>query len=795
MILGSMHYEKLCMSRSFNFSPGSGAEKDPPVVTGLALDGNRVFIVAGGRLRIWDPETRVALNGGGVVIPKLERLRLDKRGILWGVVSAVKEKLTSIPVTLSGEADADHPLGDALSTAGDAVYWKDGTGPAALTIDLGGSAKPAIIRFNGGGANVFLAGVRIEGASTVNGEWTKLSTIGAEPGWWPETVVHLDERPWAFLRLSGDKGMGVRALQVQVRTPEIPGAVVAFHQSGKPLTKLPDVNAPVGLAYDPTADRLLVFNDDADQQIHAFTHLEGPPRRDATWMNGGRFGVAGGLASAQGVFGPQRFDLVRGLGLDASGNLAVFSVGHTGISQSRLESYAPDGRRMWDMKGLAFLDMAETDPGDTATAWSATIRYRREANGRDGQGWTAVGNTLDHVAYPEDPRLHGLVAQVMGVRRIAGKPFLFLTTQYSDIVAVYRFNANGIAVPCAYFAARPGGSVYPLNAPAGGSWLAWNDHNGDGRFQAEEWRAGANLGLNPFTVDASGGIWFCDPRAKVIRHIPAAPTLDAHGCPRWPLISERAIPFPAVFDDINQAKGLEVAPDGKTIFIFGFNAALPMTSQSNLPVGRMVVRYDLSAAVPRVTHQVAVPYDVALSVGSKPDQIVATSIAGEYLFLGYGRRMDVLVLRTADLSPVGHIEPGSQTQRPIFDGPSELIAAIDGVEYDIFMPQYLGNATTHVRWSPSMTKYLPAPDAFAAKRVGTSSVLTWQATTGVSGWRIEQQKLLSDGWGKWTEIARVKADVHSWAEPSFATACGYRIRAEGDAGVVSDWSVSRWLRE
>ena len=775
--------------RVYVFDPN----KDAPPVRGLAIAGDTVFISAGGRLVAWDLKAGATLNGTGVAIPNLERMRLDKRGLIWGVVSAKKSEFISVPVTVSGEADADHPVTDALQRKGDEVHWKDGTGPAALTVDLGAELKPAILRFSGAGNNVALEGARIEGAASVDGPWTTLTTIGREPGWWPETVVHLDERHWRHLRLVRDKGMGLRGLQVQVRSTPTPGAVVAITTDGRQVATVPGINEPVGLTYDAQADRLLVFNDDADQQIHAFTGLEGTPRRDTTWMKGGTFGAKGGLTGAKGVFGPARFDLVRGLGVDAAGNLSVFSVGHTGMSQSRLESFDPKGKQRWEMKGLAFLDMVDTDPGDTATAFSTTVRYQRNPKGRDGTGWTAVGSTLDHQRYPEDPRLHGLAAQVMGVRRIAGKPFLFLTTQYSDKLAIYRFDADGIAVPCAFFASMPGGTM-PPQAPAGGSWQVWNDTNGDGRFQADEWRSGANLGLNPFTVDAVGGVWFNDPRAKALRHIPAEKTLDAHGSPRWPAASERAIPFPAVFDDINLVKGVEVAPDGTAAFVFGYNQAHPMTLQSDHPVGRLVVRYDLTGATPTVTHQAELPYDVEFTPGAAHDQIAATSIAGDYLFVGYGRRMDVLALRCADLKAVGRLEPGPQTCRPIFDGPSELIAAKDGSDYDIFVPQYLGNATTHLRWSPNLTTFVPTPTGLSVTRAATGPALTWAAQDGLTQWRIERRDLLSDGWGTWMQVATVPAGTTAWNDPKAPATCGYRLRAEGPAGALSDWSMTRWLR-
>jgi hypothetical protein len=130
-------------------------------------------------------------------------------------------------------------------------------------------------------------------------------------------------------------------------------------------------------------------------------------------MQEGRFGARGGLSATKGEFGPARFDLVRGIAVDSQGNLNVFNVGGTGSSQSRLESYAPDGTRRWEMKGLAFLDAVQPDPGDTNTAYSALTKYVRDTRGRDGDGWRAAGTTVDRFANTQDPRVHGNLGHIM----------------------------------------------------------------------------------------------------------------------------------------------------------------------------------------------------------------------------------------------------------------------------------------------------------------------------------------------------------------------------------------------
>jgi hypothetical protein len=767
------------------------ADKDAPWGSGVVLTGDIAHVSSGGKLYAIDlVENKVI--GDPVAIPPLERMRRDKRGVFWGVVSSKPEEFTTLPVTVSGDGEEGHPATDALRNEGDNVHWLDKTGSAALVIDLQQEARPAIVRFNGAAWGVNLVGAKISGAASAEGPWTELFTFEYEMKWWPETVVTLDERPWRYLRISSDQSAALRSLQVQVRTPPVPGAVIGVDDQGREVARLPDMDRPVGLDYDAANDRLLVFNNDTDQQIHAFNQLAAKPQRDTGWMQQGRFGAKGGLGSAKGVFGPARFDLVRGIAVDGKGNLNVFGVGGTGMSQSRLESYAPDGSPLWDMKGLAFLDAVETDPGDTNTAYSALTKYVRDPNGRDGDGWRAVSTTVDRFANPQDPRVHGNLAHIMGVRRIADKPILFVTSQYSNPMAAYRFDKDGIAVPSAFFVNVGGGRTFPPNQPTGSGWKMWQDANGDGLFQVNEWRVGAELMLHYFTVDSSGGVWFVDPRAKGIRHLGIAAGLDAHGSPTWPQNLERLYPAPAAFPDPGQMRGLEVSPDGKALFVFGFTPELPNVLGMNHPLGRLLVRYEITGTGLVETHRAIIPYDLTITAGTPKDQSYASSIAGDFLFIGYERHMDTLVLRHSDLSPVGRLPIGPQSQCPIYDGPSEFIATKVGARYEFFMSMYTGNATTQLTWDPSVTKRLDTPADPTGTRAGATVTLAWATIPGATAWQIERRSLLPDGWGPWQSMG--KAKELSWTDGKAPAVSAYRIRAEGADKQLSDWSKTVWMR-
>ena len=778
---------ELASGRRIRYQEG----KDVPWATGVALDGDIAYVSADGKLYTLDLNAN-KMVGEPVAMPALERLRRDRRGNLWGVVQAKGMEYVSLPISVSGDGEVDHPATDALRNENDNIHWMDKSGPAALVIDLKREAKPALLRFSGAGWDVSLRGAHVSGSASADGPWIDLTAFTHEMGWWPESVVTLDERPWRYLRITSDKPMALRALQVQVRQAEVPGAVIGITTKGQEIARLPGITHPIGLEYDTVNDRLLVFDNDANQQIHAFTHLADKPQRDVTWMEKGRLGVAGGLRANKGIYGPARFDLVRGIALDGAGNVNVFSVGGTGTSQSRLESYAPNGARLWEMKGLAFLDAVETDPGDPTTAYSALTRYVRDPQGRDGDGWRAVGTTLDRFAHQQDPRVHGNLGHVMGVRRIAGKPFLFVTSQYSDPLAVYRFDEAGIAVPCAFFCSLGGGRTFPPNEPYGYAWKMWNDTNGDGLFQANEWRVGEQLAMHYFTVASNGNVWFVDPRSKGIRCLGVAPALDAHGSPTWPAALERLHPTPAAFSAADRIGGLEIAPDGKALFVVGFTQELPNVIGRNHPLGRLLVRYAISEKSLVETHRTVLPYACEITPGAINDQGYSSSIAGDFLFIGYEMRMDTLVLRHSDLTPVGRLGIGPQSQCPIYDGPSELIATKVGQRYELFMSMYTGNSTTQLTWDPTVTKRIASPGKAVGLRAGSSVTLSWPVIPGVSGWQIERRDLLPDGWGIWKAVGTSKESQFSDAKAP--TVAGYRVRAVGASGVLSDWSATEWMR-
>jgi len=788
--------------------PGSGRHitfatgKDAPMVTGLAIDEAKDRIYAAdksGQVRVFTMSTSKPIEGAGFRAVRPGQMRLDAEGNLWLIEKPLEAEFEVIAAVSFGSEPAEvrgklRAVTNAVSAAGEESYFQAKGPQGFIGLEFPNAEPLRLLRFSGAGWASEMAGAKVQGSSTGrDGPWTDLNKIAVEPRGWPETWLQLDGRAWRAVRIVGGK-IGLRGLTASRRTEPQPGSVLRFSPEGKLFATITDVAQPLGLACDLKNNRVLIFDNGPAQQIVAFREQAGAWKLDASFGKNGRLGQAGGLAAAKGELGPLRFELARGLGLDASGNLYVFNVGASGHSQSRLESYQPDGTLRWRMNGMAFLDSADLDPATPDEAWSNTMRYRRDPQGTDGDGWRAVATTIDKARFPDDPRLHGMAGQVLGVRRIGGKRFLFTTTQGGDPVSVFRFenDASNTAIPCAFISGRHQDKAWPPHQPAGGGAWLWRDANGDGQFDATEFEKGAELTMSPFTVDVRGDLWSASNGQ--IQCLSAEEKLDTHGIPVWSLANRANYKVPPIFADGGEVRRLAPAPDRGTVFAFGFTRDLTNRVGHNHPLGAQAVRLRRQGDQLVETHRAVLPYDVDLA-GAAHDQAYVATAAGDYVFIGYEQRMTVLVLRASDLGVVGRIDIGPQSQTPIFDGPPELIVSRRGEDYVLFMPQYTGNATTVLTWKPDDKIWLPPPADLQAKRVEKTVELSWKAATGTTGWSIERRTLVPTGWSAWSKAGTAEAQTTAWRDSAAsASAAAYRVRALGQKGAASDWSKSSYVR-
>ena len=100
--------------------------------------------------------------------------------------------------------------------------------------------------------------------------------------------------------------------------------------------------------------------------------------------------------------------------------------------------------------------MADVDPVHDTQVLTKEERFELDYRRPRGQEWAYRGYTVHRFRYPEDPRLH-IWSACAWVRRIEGRPFLFVNDMNGEHLQIYRWgdDASGvIAVPSGLFAKR-----------------------------------------------------------------------------------------------------------------------------------------------------------------------------------------------------------------------------------------------------------------------------------------------------------------------------------------------------
>jgi len=155
---------------------------------------------------------------------------------------------------------------------------------------------------------------------------------------------------------------------------------------------------------------------------------------------------------------------------------------------------------------------------------------------------------------------------MLGIRRIAGKRFMYLGTMTGSMVAVYRFEdeaSSEIAVQCAYLCLQDKNLGPNDISPLHPTWdpnetnrrnrWAWRDSTGDGHFSNtaefviwENW-TGYSQGVD---IDDNGGIWYGGGgmiseyfRANGLQYWPCG-GIDAHGVPIYDFANPQRFDVP-----------------------------------------------------------------------------------------------------------------------------------------------------------------------------------------------------------------------------------------------------------
>lgn len=443
-------------------------------------------------------------------------------------------------------------------------------------------------------------------------------------------------------------------------TGSAPAAMIKIDPEKGTTTKLDfDSNLqPLAFCFD-SKGRLLVA-DDSSQQI--IIH-EAPQDQ---LLESARFGKAGGIAADMpGSFADLKLNQVSAIACDAQDNLYVAHAAQSGGGGTVLESYRlADSVLNWRLFGLTFVDMADLD-GEHA--YTKEERFRIDFSKPAGREAAYAAYTIDRRKYPQDPRLHIWSAGAW-IRRIGGRPVLFVNDMNAEHLQVYRFapETDGeVAIPSGFFAKKrvKTKQPWPPFQPESGAWI-WRDRSGNGGFDADEFDRGEAKDLpaaQGWWVDRAGGVWLATEK-NGLRYFPAK-GLDPQGNPVWDFASMLAFPHPPEFKELKRLR-YDVATD--TLFLGGTGP--DAVNQHWKPMGPLLARYDgWLRGGRRLSWQITLPYAKGSS-GHESCEPMGFDVAGDFLFVAYtgpskthrvktGR---VEIIRTRDGTPVGHLEPGPE---------------------------------------------------------------------------------------------------------------------------------------
>lgn len=481
--------------------------------------------------------------------------------------------------------------------------------------------------------------------------------------------------------------------------------LVHYSASGAPMDDAPALPKDT-LAADIATDgqgRLLVADNGVRQQVLIFT------RDGRGYRESGTLGERGGIFSGTaGKPGPQRFNGLTGVGVDAAGNVYVSTNGigvrHDTIGAglgATLESYAPDGRRLWQVQGLLFVDGAWIDPSRPNSVYTGNKRFELDLSKPPGEEWKYAGFLSGRFRYPDDPVFHTDQWPGMPIaRKLDGRTFLYLTDMYADHLKIYRFDAKRdgeLAIPSGFIAGRARPVEHVPNRPPAGDWI-WRDTNGNGRFDAGEFQLNTGTariaGGWGWWVDTKGDIWRTSD-VKGIRRLRYG-GVDQAGNPVYDVAKLTSYAMPAPFTELRRAI---YDADTDSLYVSGYTADEPPDRGFWKEVGRRLVRYDHWSTNPTQRYAIELPWDTK----AKPvSTIIGFTVEGRYVF-AVEPVGTVHVYDKDSGQELGVIKPG-----PEVGGASGWVDVPNGIsasrrpdgEYLVFVEEDARGKVMMYRWKP-----------------------------------------------------------------------------------------------
>ena len=408
------------------------------------------------------------------------------------------------------------------------------------------------------------------------------------------------------------------------------------------------------------------------------------------------FGERGGIASGKpGEITPTKFWGIRGLGMDAAGNLYV-AMSEQG---SVLRSFTPEGKLRWELHGEFFCDVATADPADdAATVWGIQERYAMDWSKPPGRDSKWVGYTLNRHRYPNDPRglmhvkqqgEHGLTSPQ--IVYLNGRRFLFVGGMFaSNFINIFRFDGE-IAVPSGLIL-QWGNNLYntdlqwPPNKPKEAS--IWRDANGDGDYQAEEFAPNAErVKPGPFWVDKKGNIWMAYGFFRYDFQ-----GLDAKGNPIYAADKITVLDKPK---GVNKVARVCYLDDTDTLII---------GEEGRDEEGRPSMRH-ISRVFVCKGYLAGNRETVSFAPGSGKEAACVTA-TGDYAFTGgWKTRGQIWVNRLSDGAEMGMFDPGETVGGVKNTGWIDLLTGINAFkrstgEYLVFVEENYKAKVLLYRWKP-----------------------------------------------------------------------------------------------
>jgi hypothetical protein len=322
-----------------------------------------------------------------------------------------------------------------------------------------------------------------------------------------------------------------------------------------------------------------------------------------------------------------------------------------------------------------------------------------------GEEWSYRGYTVNPYKYPQDPRLH-LPATHVWMRRIAGRPILFISDMTGEFLHVYRFSPETdgeTAIPCALLSKRHVSRKdgYPAHQPPRGQWL-WRDRNGNGAPDADEYQSAEKDAGGIPVPDARCNIWYAERERICCLPVEG---VDDRGVPAWDLTRLRSYPRPAEFDEVRRVHYL---PEADTMLLGGNRGE--DRNQHWKPMGPALACYDAwGTDRRRLRWRIVLPYEKG-SRGHESAEPISFDTAGDYVFVAYTRGLKadgvkyafVKVLKATDGSVVGNLvaekELGEIGLLDIVDS-VRAVRRADG-EYVVFLEDDAKAKVVMFRWKP-----------------------------------------------------------------------------------------------